>query len=180
MVRERGEDQDSVLSCQLAICRLFALPDSHTPNFVTLYPPVFQQTVQWPVGLSIRPHSPSHWTLNLQPAALPWILFPSCDRYSCAYSLWLQKFKKKKFLSFLGPLTDNTRSFWLFLAQVGWSQKHQVLWGLWGSSFIFHEGALVYNSTVDSSSPQILTAGVPGALTGKMIQTWFHWSDSCW
>lgn len=65
MVIERGEDQDSLFSCQLAICLVFALPHSHTLDFVSLYPAFFQQTVQWPAGLSIRLYSPSHWTLNL-------------------------------------------------------------------------------------------------------------------
>lgn len=84
----------------------------------------------------------------------------------------------------MGPVTDSIRSFGLFLAHVGCFQKHQVLWRLWGSSFIFHKGALVYNTTVDSRSSllvyqELKRVELPQFGHPNLISVvWFMWIKS--
>lgn len=95
----------------------FALSDSHTLLFVSLYPSFFQQTVQWPVGMSIRRSHTSPLDTKfvtscpvLDPVVTDMVSLSFCD---CEE----KKSKNNEFLSFPGAETDNVRSFLPFLAR---------------------------------------------------------------
>lgn len=148
----------------------FALSDSHTLLFVSLYPSFFQQTVQWPVGMSIRRSHTSPLDTKFVTSC------PLLDPVPKLWQIWFRlvsataKKKKVKIMNSLLSRWNRQRKIFLTIFSALGVLRNIHLWG--GRSSVFHKGALAYNWTMAGIRISCLVIVSYQELKGQVTSVW--------